>query len=333
MVRTNNGIVIVRAPLRISLGGGGTDLKSYYEKRGGFWISGAINYYIYVTVHETFDDDLIIKYSKMEKVQRVGEIQNDIIRETLKHHGIVKSLEVTSIANIPSGTGLGSSGTFGVALSKALYALKREQASTLELADEATRLQADVLKRPIGLQDQYIAAYGGITAFEVDKKGNVKVIPLKIDRATMHRLEDNLLMFFTGYSRSADTILKEQNDKSKKSDTDMIANLDFMKQLGYESKEALESGNLVRFGELMDVHWERKKERSGGMTNPTIDKWYQAARKSGAIGGKLIGAGGGGFLMFYTENPDTLRKAMAAEGLEEVRFKFDYDGAKVIVNE
>jgi len=330
---SNQSIIITRTPLRISLGGGGTDLKSYYEKRGGFFISAAINKYIYITLHDTFEDGLIIKYSKMEKVARVSEIQNDIIRESLKLHQLDNRIEINSIANIPSGTGLGSSGSFGVGLLKAIYAKKRMPVSQLQLAEESTRIQADILKRPIGKQDQYIAAFGGITCFEVDKKGNTTVTPLRINHETLHKLEDNLIMFFTGFSRSADTLLKDQHDRSKNSKSDMIKNLDFTKKLGYESKEALESGDLRRFGELMHVHWEHKRERSKGMTNPDIDRWYNLARKNGAVGGKLIGAGGGGFLMFYTENTERLRIAMRKEGLREVRFKFDFEGSKVMVQE
>ncbi len=329
----HNAMIITRTPLRISLGGGGTDLRSYYEKRGGFFISAAINYSIYIAVHETFEDGFIVKYSKMEKVQRVSEIQNDIIRETLKLHGITGHVEINSIANLPSGTGLGSSGTFGVGLLKAVYALKREHISPYQLAEEATKIQVDILKRPVGKQDQYIAAFGGVTCFDIDKKGNVTATPLRVDKRALHMLEDNLLLFFTGYSRSADSILKEQHDRSKSSDAQMLGNLDFMKKLGLESKDALESGDLARFGELMNTHWEHKKERSGSMSNPLIDKWYAKARKAGAIGGKLIGAGGGGFLMFYAKDSAKLRRAMAAEGLEEVRFTFDFEGSKTVVNE
>jgi D-glycero-alpha-D-manno-heptose-7-phosphate kinase len=330
---SSQSIIITRTPLRISLGGGGTDLRSYYEKRGGFFISAAINKYIYITLHDTFEDGLIIKYSKMEKVARVSEIQNDIIRETLKLHALDNRLEINSIANIPTGTGLGSSGSFGVGLLKAIYAKKRVPVSQLQVAEESTRIQADILKRPIGKQDQYIAAFGGITCFEVDKKGNTTVTPLRIDQETLHKLEDNLLVFFTGFSRSADVLLKDQNEKSRSNNNEMLKNLDFIKRLGYDSKEALETGDLKRFGELMHVHWEHKRKRSKGMSNPDIDRWYELARKNGTLGGKIIGAGGGGFLMFYTEEPERLRIAMRKEGLSEVRFKFDFEGSKVIVQD
>lgn len=325
--------ILSRTPLRISLGGGGTDLKSYYEKREGFWISAAIDKYVYITLHETFEDGLIIKYSKMENVQRVTEIQNDIIRETLKLHELTSRVELNSIANIPSGTGLGSSGTFCVGLLKAIYNWKHEQISPQQLAEEATHVEADILKRPIGKQDQYIASFGGITCFSVDKHGRVTVSPLQVDQRTLHYLEDHLLLFFTGFSRNSETILKEQDTKSKGSDKEMIGNLDFIKDLGLKSKEALETGDVLKFGELMHTHWEHKKKRSGTMSNPNIDRWYAVARENGALGGKLVGAGGGGFLMFLADDPQRLRNAMREEGLEEVRFRFDFEGSKILVSE
>jgi D-glycero-alpha-D-manno-heptose-7-phosphate kinase len=315
------------------MGGGGTDLPSYYERRGAFWISAAIDKYIYVSLHKTFQKEYILKYSKLERTERVSQIENDIVRETFKVHDIPAQIEMTSIANIPSGTGLGSSGTFGVGLLKAIYSRNHEQVSQLQLSEESTRIQLDILKRPIGLQDQYIAAFGGITCFEVDKKGNVTIYPLKISQDTLHKLENNLMLFFTGFSRSADKLLKDQDSKSKKSDKDMLANLDFTKKLGLESKEALEVGDLKRFGEILHTHWEHKKKRSEGMSNSITNEWYETARKNGAIGGKVVGAGGGGFLMFYTEDPDRLRTAMEKEGLKELKFKFDFEGSKVIVNE
>ncbi|MBR9701286.1 galactokinase [Candidatus Woesearchaeota archaeon] len=327
------GVIITRTPLRISLGGGGTDLKSYYEKREGFWISAAINQYIYVTLHRTFTDGIIVKYSKMEKVDRVTEIQNDLVREALKLQNLTTKVEITSIANLPAKTGLGSSGTFGVGLLKAIYASNKLPVTQQQLAEDAVNIEVDILKRPVGKQDQYIAAFGGITCFEVDKKGNVTVSPLRIGQQTLAELEDHLLLFFTGFSRDASSILKEQHVKSKKSDTDMLKNLDFVKKLGLQSKEALETGDLKKFGEIMHEHWLHKKKRSGKMTNPEIDKWYNKAMNNGAIGGKLVGAGGGGFLMFYADNPRKLRTAMREERLHEIRFKFDFEGAKVILNE
>lgn len=326
-------MIITRSPLRISLGGGGTDLPSYYSLHEGFLIAAAIDKYVYLTLHETFNDELIIKYSKMEKVDHRDKVEHPIIREALKLLDINNSnIELTSMADIPAGTGLGSSGSFTTALLKLLHKYKKGIIHPRELAEQACHIEIDLLREPIGKQDQYIAAFGGITCFEFDKNGNVNAYPLQIDEETRYSLEDNLLLFFTGYSRSASSILKEQDDKSKKKDSDMIENLHFIKDIGYKSKDALEKGNLHEFGHLMDVHWQRKKERSSGMSNSNINEWYDIAMKNGALGGKLIGAGGGGFLMFYSEDKVKLRHTMRQLGLKEVRFSFDFEGTKAIIS-
>jgi D-glycero-alpha-D-manno-heptose-7-phosphate kinase len=242
------------------------------------------------------------------------------------------SLELTSMADIPAGTGLGSSSSFTTSLLKALHAHKRNLVHPAELAAQACEIELGRLKEPIGKQDQYISAYGGITCFKFLADGSVEAWPLKLPTETRNNLEDNLLLFFTGYSRSASTILKEQDQKSKANDQDMIENLHFVKELGLKSQKALESGDLSEFARLMDVHWQRKKQRSGGMSNPKINEWYELAMKSGALGGKLIGAGGGGFLMFYAEERTKLRHAMAHAGLQEVRFRFDFEGTKLLIS-
>lgn len=325
-------MIIARSPLRISLGGGGTDLPSYYREHEGFLIAAAIDKYVYITLHETFARELIIKYSELENVQAITEIKHPIIREALKLVAPdVTNLEVTSMADIPAGTGLGSSGSFTTALLKSLHAYKRDLVHPADLAEEACDIEINKLGEPIGKQDQYIAAYGGITCFRFCKDNRVEAWPLKISEQTHYNLEDNLLLFFTGYSRSASSILKEQNDKSKQSDKAMLENLHFVKELGYKSQAALESGNLEEFARLMDVHWQRKKERSGSMSNAKINEWYDFAMKNGALGGKLIGAGGGGFLMFYADDKVRLRSAMRTLGLQEVRFRFDFEGTKVVV--
>jgi D-glycero-alpha-D-manno-heptose-7-phosphate kinase len=234
------------------------------------------------------------------------------------------------MADIPAGTGLGSSGSFTTALLKALHAHRKHLVHPEEIAEQACQIELEKLGEPIGKQDQYIAAYGGITCFRFLPNGKVEAWPLKIDHDTLYGLEDNLLLFFTGYSRSASNILQEQDTKSRGNDRDMVANLHFVKELGRECKEALEAGDLQRFGELMNVHWEHKKQRSANMSNPHIDEWYDIARANGAVGGKLIGAGGGGFLMFYAEDKARLRKAMREAGLEEVRFRFDFEGTAVV---
>ena len=325
-------MIITRSPLRISLGGGGTDLPSYYEKHTGFLLAAAIDKYVYITIHRTFVKELLIKYSKLERVDNAAEIEHPIIREALKELEMTgQYLEITSLADIPAGTGLGSSGSFTTALLKALYAHNNQIISTRFLAEQACVIELDRLREPIGKQDQYIAAFGGITAFEFLPNGKVEIAPVHIDKETLYNLEDNLVLFFTGYSRSASSILKEQDDKSKSEDSEMTNNLHFIKDLGKKSLVALESGNLLEFGELMNVHWEHKKKRSGSMSNENINRWYELAMKNGAVGGKLIGAGGGGFLMFYTENKMRLRHTLMNEGLEEVRFKFDFEGTKVVV--
>lgn len=324
-------MIIVRSPLRISLGGGGTDLPSYYEDHEGFLIAAAIDKYVYITLHQTFVQELIIKYSKLERVSSIEQVEHPIIRESLKHLGISKPyLEITSMADIPSGTGLGSSGSFTTALLKALHTQKKNLIHPQTLAEEACHIELNLLKEPIGKQDQYIAAYGGITCFRFPKQGSVEAWPLKIDQETLYNLEDNLLLFFTGYSRSASAILKEQDTKSKEKDQGMIENLHFIKELGLKSKESLENGDLHEFAHLMNVHWDHKKRRSGNMSNQDIDDWYEIARKNGALGGKMIGAGGGGFLMFYADDKAALRHAMRSRGLQEVRFRFDFSGTQVV---
>jgi len=324
-------MIITRSPLRVSLGGGGTDLPSYYKEHGGFLVAAAIDKYIYLTHHRTFQKEIIIKYSKLERVNTVDEIEHPIVREALKLTGVTEpQLELTSMADIPGGTGLGSSGSFTTALLKALHTYKKNPISPAELAEQACHIELEKLGEPIGKQDQYIAAVGGITAFTFHKDGRVEYHTVRISEETHFNLEDNLLLFFTGYSRSASGILKDQNDRSKKNDQSMLDNLHFTKELGYKSLDCLESGNLDEFARLMDVHWQRKKARSAGMSNNHINEWYDYAMANGALGGKLIGAGGGGFLMFYAADKRKLRHAMREKGLQEVRFRFDFEGTKVI---
>ncbi len=313
------------------MGGGGTDLPSYYREFGGFVISAAIDRYVYITLHETFVDYLIVKYSEMEKVNTVDEVKHPLIREILKLTGVTAAgLEIASMSDIPAGTGLGSSGSFTTSILYALHMLKRQGISKRDLAEMACHVELDLLKEPIGKQDQYIASFGGITCFTFGQDGSVGVEPLKIDNETFSNLEDHLLLFFTGFSRSASNILRDQDSRSKERDQSMIDNLHFVKKLGYDSKQALEAGDLRGFAELMHVHWEHKKKRTQGMSNNSIDDYYQLARANGALGGKLIGAGGGGFLMFYTEDKTRLRHTMREAGLREVRFRFDFEGTKVV---
>jgi D-glycero-alpha-D-manno-heptose-7-phosphate kinase len=324
-------MIITRSPLRISLGGGGTDLPSYYREHSGFLIAAAIDKYVYINVHRRFVEGFLLKYSSLEEAATIDEIKHPIIREALKLVNIQeRNLEITSMADIPAGTGLGSSGSFTTALLKAFHALKKNLVHPAELAEQACCIELEKLGEPIGKQDQYISAFGGITSFRFMPDGRVEAAPLKISEETLFNLEDNLLLFFTGYSRAASAILKEQDDKSKKADTAMIENLHFIKDLGKQSQKALEAGNLEEFARLMDVHWKRKKERSQGMSNNDINAWYDCAMVNGALGGKVIGAGGGGFLMFYAGDKVKLRHVMRERGLTEVRFRFDFEGTRVL---
>ena len=327
-------MIITRSPLRVSLGGGGTDLPSYYQDHEGFLIAGAIDKYIYITIHRTFVEDLIVKYSKLERVASAEELEHPIMREAFRSLGLTgRSLEITSMADIPAGTGLGSSGSFTTALLKALHVHSRNLVARAELAEEACEIEIGKLAEPIGKQDQFIAAVGGITAFTFQRDGKVVYRPVRLAEETRFNLEDNLLLFFTGYSRSASGILKDQNERSKSHDQEMLENLHFTKDLGYRSLAALEGGDLEEFGRLMDVHWQRKRARSAGMSNDRINAWYEHAMANGALGGKLIGAGGGGFLMFYARDKAQLRHAMREQGLTELRFRFDFEGTKVVVSD
>jgi D-glycero-alpha-D-manno-heptose-7-phosphate kinase len=326
-------MIIARSPLRITLGGGGTDLPSYYRDHQGFLIAAAIDKYVYVTVTRPFTPGIYLKYSRLEHVENVDEVLHPIIRESIRMLEFkTPQIEITTLADIPAGTGLGSSGSFTTALLKALYAHRRRLLHPGELAELACHIEIDRLGEPIGKQDQYIAAYGGLTCFTFNKDSSVEARPLAVNMDTLFDLEDNLLLFFTGYSRSAGSILKDQKTRTQKNDEDMLNNLHFVKDLGYRSRDALEAGKASLLGELMHEHWEYKKRRSGGMSNPQIDEWYELGRKNGAVGGKLVGAGGGGFLMFYASDRNKLRHAMARTGLEEVRFRFDFEGTKVVLS-
>jgi D-glycero-alpha-D-manno-heptose-7-phosphate kinase len=325
-------MVIARSPLRITLGGGGTDVPSYYREHGGFLISAAIDKYVFVTVTRPFIPGIFLKYSKTEHVEECDDVQHPIIREALKILGFkAPQIEVTTLADIPAGTGLGSSGSFTTSLLMALHAFNRKHIEANQLARMACEIELDRLKEPIGKQDQYISAYGGVTCFWFHPDENVQVEPLAIKADKLHELEDNLLLFFTGFSRSASSVLQDQATRTREADTSMIQNLHYVRELGVMSKKLLESGNIAEFGALMHEQWENKKKRSLGMTNSRINEWYDLGRQNGAIGGKLVGAGGGGFLMFYAEDRSRLRRALTTAGLQEVRFHFDFEGAKTLL--
>ena len=324
-------MIIVRSPLRITLGGGGTDLPSYYREHEGFLVAAAIDRYVYITIHQMFQTGFIIKYSQLERAERREDIHHPIVREALALTGVTDKVEITSMADIPAGTGLGSSGSFTTALLRALHAHRKTIISTHDLAEQACHIEIERLREPIGKQDQFIAAYGGVTCFRFNKRDTVEVWPAAVSAETLYNLEDGLVMFFTGMSRSASAILKDQDDRSKSKDSAIIDNLHYVKDLGLRSLKALETGDLRKFGALMDEHWQHKKKRSGAMSNPEIDKWYELAMRNGALGGKLIGAGGGGFLLFYTEDKKLVRHALREAGLEEVRIRFDFEGTKTLV--
>lgn len=327
-------MIISRAPVRISLGGGGTDLKSYYSKYGGFLIAGAIDKYLFICANKRFYNSIRLSYSQTEIVDSFPEIKHAIFREALQY---VKpnngGIELVSIGDVPANCGLGSSSSFTVALLNALHAYNREYISQKQLAEEACMIEIEKLGAPIGKQDQYISAFGGITAMTFEKDGTILVEPIKMQEEVRDELERNILLFYTGIERSASDILKDQNEKSKKDDSAVLDSLHQIKKIGYETKKTFETGNLDKFGELLDVHWNNKKQLSKNISNPFIDSCYETALKNGALGGKIMGAGGGGFFMFYApENHKALTRAMKQKGLNPMKFRFDFDGAKILVN-
>lgn len=327
-------MIITRSPLRISLGGGGTDLSSYYSKEEGFLIAAAINKYVYISLNENFSDEIILKYSSFEKTKDINAIRHPIFRECIRKLGLKnESLEIVSMADIPAGTGLGSSGSFTTSLLKALNVYKGNLISAEELAEEACTVEIDILNEPIGKQDQYIASYGGLRCFKFNKDGKVDTWQLDVSKNTLEDLEENLLLFFTGLSRSASEILKDQKQRSEKSDKEIIRNLNEIKKMGLDTKSTLESGNINAFTEIMNEHWEKKKQRSKDMSNQKIDELYDIGINNGAMSGKIIGAGGGGFLMFYASDKLSLRNKMVSLGIREVKFNFDHDGTKSITYE
>lgn len=324
-------MIITRSPLRITLGGGGTDLPSYSRQFGGFVIAAAIDKYVFVTVTRPFVKGIYLKYSQLEKVDAVSQIQHPIIREALKLDGWeTPQIEITTLADIPAGTGLGSSGSFTTALLKALYAHRRRLLQPTELAELACDIEINKLGEPIGRQDQFAAAFGGVTCFEFHQDDSVRARQLNLKYEPLHQLEDSLLLFFVGFTRNAGDILHDQDARTAAGDRDMLAHLHQVKDLGLRSRSALEAGRLDEFGALMHEHWEHKKKRARGMSNPQVDEWYELARKNGAIGGKLVGAGGGGFLLFYAEQQRRVREVMQHAGLQELRFRFDFEGTKVL---
>ncbi len=328
-------MILARAPMRIVLGGGGTDLPSYYSRYGGSVLSVAIDKYLYIYVNRPAADGLIrVKYSSYEEVTEPDQVQHDLVRPALKLLGIDNNVEIVSMADVPAGTGLGSSSTYLVCLLTALYELKRERVPTQALAEFACHVEMDLAGHPVGKQDHYLAAFGGFTCLDIDRDGRVHVSPLNISITTIEGLRSCVLLFFTGIRRNASDILQLQRQDTEAGDSTVLDSLHRTKELGYRIKETLEQGNLDQFGHLLHEHWENKKRRSDKISNPRVDHWYSVAREAGALGGKIIGAGGGGFLMLYCPNGEkaSLRRALAAEGLREMSYDFDFQGAKVLVN-
>jgi D-glycero-alpha-D-manno-heptose-7-phosphate kinase len=320
-------VIFSRAPLRISLGGGGTDLPSYYREHGGFLVSGAIDKYVYMLTHTVFQRRYRMKYSEMEEVDEISEIRHPILRETLLRHWRGTPLEIASVADVPAGTGMGSSGAYTVCLLKGLAHARRTSITPGALAEDACEIEIDVLGEPVGKQDPYVAAHGGICAYTFNTDGSVEVEPLELGTDVLRRLRDHLLLFYTGEARSASKVLADQDERSKAGDQEMLENMHRTKELGVQSCELLRTGELEGYAELMHEHWQHKRRRSPGMANEHIDRLYTLARRSGVIGGKLVGAGGGGFLLVYSPHPEDTRQAMAASGASELAFDFEFDGA------
>jgi D-glycero-alpha-D-manno-heptose-7-phosphate kinase len=325
-------MIITQTPFRLTLGGGGTDLPSFYQQHGGFVLAVGIDKYMFVNVNTPIIDDKIrVRYSKSELVDHVDEVEHTLAREAMKSFGLAKGIEIVSVADIPSGTGLGSSSCYLVGLLNALRALMQKPAPPRELAEEACHIELNILKKPIGKQDQYMAVYGGLTSLSIDRRGVVQVDRLPVSAELVEALENNLLLFYTHGTRDATEILARQDGAARRKDGNVVGNLREIMDIGLEIRDEIVKGNLRRFGELMHVHWQTKKRLSQGISNPQIDAWYDLARRHGAIGGKISGAGGGGFLMLYCEeNKRRLREAMRGAGLRELNFRFEFEGSKVV---
>jgi D-glycero-alpha-D-manno-heptose-7-phosphate kinase len=325
-------MIITRTPFRITLGGGGTDLPSFYREHGGFIAAVALDKYMFLSVNTPILDDKIrVRYTSSELVEHVADVQHTLAREAMRHFNICRGLEIVSIADIPAGTGLGSSSSYLVGLLNALHTLMQDQATPQKLAEEACCIELDILKKPIGKQDQYMAAFGGLTILDIACDGKVNVSRLNLGVDLVEALEQNIILFYTHDVRDAATILQKQDEATLRSDQTVLTSLREIKDIGIEICSAITKGNLRRFGELMDIHWQSKKRLSKGVTNPQIDAWYELAKTNGAVGGKISGAGGGGFLMFYCEEKKLqVRDALRNAGLRELNFRFDFEGSKVI---
>lgn len=309
-------------------------MPAFYKQHGGFVFSAAIDKYMYITINRSIADSLVrIKYSRTEIVENVAHVQHQLARAALEYYGIKDSIEVSSTADVPEGTGMGSSGSYLVGLLKGLQTLTRKSSSIQELAELACHIEIDLLHKPVGKQDQYLAAYGGFTIMNIDKNGAVQVTDAAVARETVEELQSKLLLFYTGISRDAMVILGEQSAAAEKKESDVTKSLLQIKEIGLEIKNSIEGGNLDNFGRLMDDHWQVKKTMSTKMSDPQIDKLYALAKDRGALGGKIMGAGGGGFLVFYCPGDKKgIREAMQANGLKEMPFRFEKEGAKTMID-
>ena len=327
-------MIITRTPFRVTLGGGGTDLPSYYSRFGGFIFSFALDKYMFIYVNRPVVDDLIrIKYSHSETVSSLNEVQHDIARVCLEKMGIKKSVEITSMADIPAGSGLGSSSCYTVGLLNALHALKRDYVSLQELAEESCEIEMVTLNKPMGKQDQYLATFGGFSVLEIAKDGKVLVNKADVSYSTIGELKRNLLMFYTGKQRVNKKILGLQDKATQRSEKAVLDSLHYIKESSYKILEIVETGNISKLGLMFDEHWQYKKKLAKGISNSKFDQIYDLAKENGALGGKISGAGGGGFFTFYCEEKqDQLRSAMQKTGLMEMQYDIDFEGTKTLAN-
>lgn len=327
-------MIITRTPFRFTLGGGGTDLPSYYTRFGGLIFAAAIDKYMFISVNRPIVDDLVrVKYSISESVESADDLKHELAKVALNHAGLKKAIEIVSMADIPAGTGLGSSSCYLVGLLNALTNLKRDHQTVPALAETACHLEMEVLQKPVGKQDAYLAAFGGLPILEINRDGKVSVRPAKVDSLVLDELNRNTLLFYTGQTRTSESILRDQDQSVRSNEKEVTDSLHRIKEIGYEIIEALESGNIDQFGHLTHLHWETKKKLSNKIANVRHHEIYEIARENGALGGKITGAGGGGFFVFYVpKGHKQLRSALHAEGLREMRYRFDLEGSKVLVN-
>ncbi|MGA2573750.1 MAG: hypothetical protein ABSF36_06025 [Candidatus Methanomethylicaceae archaeon] len=326
-------MIVTKTPFRLTLGGGGTDLKPYYSKFGGFVVTTALNKHMYIVVKNMFEEKIRLSYSLTEIVDSRDKIKHPLVREALKMLNLSKSIEIVSIADVPSKTGLGSSGSFTVGLLHALHTFKEDVFYPQQLAEEACKIQMEILKEAEGKQDPYVAAFGRVISLDITKSGRVKVSQIKMQTDVLSELQNSMLFFYTGIQRSSSDVLSKQTKAVENDETKVLEAMHHIKEIGFKVKSALVKGDIEEFGRLQNEHWLAKKNINNNVSNGQIDKWYQMGVDAGALGGKIMGAGGGGFLMFCSiDSRDKIRKAMAKESLKEVHFRIGEEGSKVLIN-